>query len=791
MQDKRKTKDQLTQELEVTRQRILELESSEDQLKRMEESLRRNENDYKLLFENVIEGVFVIDAATMGIVFGNRSLATIYGFDSVEDTIGINPLEFIPSNDRDRVAFIIMQDLFGNDKRQINEFLTNTNDGRQVWISAVGAKTEYQGKPAGLISVRDITQQKKAEEARRESEKRYDAIFNNKMHMVYVHDELGRFLEINDYGLELTGYSRDDLEKVSFQSIVHPEDFPKAIEAVAEVMATGCMDQPVELRIATKPGGMIWVETFCMPLELSDGHYRGLAIAQDITDRKRMEEALRKSEQSYRLLAENASDVIWTMDMNLRYTYVSPSVTRLRGYSVEEIMNQTLDKSLTSASKELAISAFAEEIAMELAESKDLLRSRTLELEMKCNDGSTIWTEITMGFLRDSNNNPLGITGVTRDVTWRRKAEEELRETERRYRAIFDNPLQLVYINDLQGRFIEANACASQAMGYSPEDIANLSYYNLVHPEDLPKAFEALAKNMMDGTLERPVEVRLITKSGEIVWIETVGAPLYQNGELYGGLGIGRDITERKAWEKELRERTEALERSNKELEQFAYVASHDLQEPLRMVASYVQLLSRRYKGKLDADADDFIGYAVDGTNRMQKMINDLLAFSRVGTRGKDFVPTDCESVLNTALANLQVAVKESESVITHDTLPTIEADSSQLVQVFQNLIGNAIKFCGDNTPHIHISTKRDDGKWLFSVSDDGIGLDPEYRDRIFIIFQRLHGKHEYHGTGIGLAICKKIVERHGGTIWVESEVGNGATFCFTIPTLGGQQDEN
>ena len=234
--------------------------------------------------------------------------------------------------------------------------------------------------------------------------------------------------------------------------------------------------------------------------------------------------------------------------------------------------------------------------------------------------------------------------------------------------------------------------------------------------------------------------------------------------------------------ETELKQTVGKLTRSNADLTEFAYVASHDLQEPLRMVSSYLQLIERRYRDKLDNDGIEFMTFAVDGANRMQKMITDLLIFSRVGTRGKPFAPTDCEIILSQALLNLETSIQESQAVVTHDPLPNLMADSTQMVQLFQNLIGNAIKFRKAQAPQVHISARLKADDWEFSVRDNGIGIEPHYYERIFVVFQRLHGKGEYPGTGIGLAVCKKVVERHGGQIWVESEPGQGSTFSFTIP---------
>jgi signal transduction histidine kinase len=240
--------------------------------------------------------------------------------------------------------------------------------------------------------------------------------------------------------------------------------------------------------------------------------------------------------------------------------------------------------------------------------------------------------------------------------------------------------------------------------------------------------------------------------------------------------------TRRRQAEEALAKKAEELTRSNTELQHFAFIASHDLQEPLRTLASYVQLLAHRYKGKLDSDADEFIAFAVEGATRMQDLINALLAYSRIETKGKDLEPTPCDRVLETALKDLQLVIENSRAIVNHDLLPTVMADATQLRQLFQNLIGNAVKFRGNKPPVIHVSAERNGKAWVFSVRDNGIGIDPQFFERIFVIFQRLHSKQDYPGIGVGLTLCKKIVERHGGRIWVESKPGEGATFRFTIP---------
>jgi PAS domain S-box-containing protein len=336
----------------------------------------------------------------------------------------------------------------------------------------------------------------------------------------------------------------------------------------------------------------------------------------------------------------------------------------------------------------------------------------------------------------------------------------------------------LLAVVALDGSFQCLNPAWERTLGFSDAELREMPFIELIDAADREAALNEW-RQVLSGHSTLSLTSRCRVKDGSTRWMLWTAAT--QADDLV--YLVVRDVTEQKRLEEELAKWMDDANRAKTELQQFAYVASHDLREPLRMVSSYVQLLARRYKGKLDSDADDFIAFAVDGASRMQGLISDLLTYSRVSTHGKPFEPTDCEAVIDRVAVNLQVQIEESQATITRDALPTVVADPTQLVQLFYNLIGNAIKFrSSERRPEIHVGAQVTDGNWLFMVRDNGIGIDPQHADRIFIIFQRLHSKDAYPGTGLGLAVAKKIVERHGGRIWVESEPGTGATFYFTIP---------
>ena len=423
---------------------------------------------------------------------------------------------------------------------------------------------------------------------------------------------------------------------------------------------------------------------------------------------------------------------------------------------------------------------------------------------------------------------------IGKAITQRRQKEFELARARDYTDNIIKSMIDTMLVVNPDGKIQTINPATVELLGYKEDELIGQPVATIFAEEEVTPFKGTRMKKLIEEGSIRDYDMIYRTKSGEKIPVSFSGSVMRdKEGELVGIVGIARDMREIKRLmqkEKELGaqaaaaaaaekkraaeldraykelsgktrslaeakekldEYSKELERSNKELEQFAYVASHDLQEPLRMVRSYTQLLANRYKDKLDSDAEEFIAYAVDGATRMQTLINDLLTYSRVGTRGRDFELTDCSVVLDRTLVNLEVAIKESSAVVTHDALPTVMADSSQLIQLFQNLIGNAIKFRTEKPPRVHVSAEQKGPEWVFSVRDNGIGIDPNYAGRIFKIFQRLHSRTKYPGTGIGLAVCKRIVERHSGRIWVESETGKGSIFYFTVVRRRGNNDDS
>jgi PAS domain S-box-containing protein len=405
-----------------------------------------------------------------------------------------------------------------------------------------------------------------------------------------------------------------------------------------------------------------------------------------------------------------------------------------------------------------------------------------IELTARRKDGSRFPIELMLSPLENAEG--ILVTAAIRDISVRNAAAKHLEQMEGRYRGLLEAAPDAMVLVDHAGGIVLVNVQAEKQFGYRRDELVGKRVKQIIPDESVGRMLTIVLMSSEASPVEEVptgIELNGLRKDGTVFPIEVMLSPLRAAEGVLLTMAI-RDITTRKQAEAQLLQTLDELNRSNEELGQFAYIASHDLQEPLRMVASYTQLISKRYKGKLDADADEFIGFAVDGANRMQRLIQDLLAYSRVGTKGKELLETSSEEALQHAIMNLGSAIEDSGALVTHDLLPAVLADEGQLVQLFQNLVGNAIKYQSPGVPRIHISSAKEGRtKCMFSVKDNGLGIESKYFDKIFGMFQRLHRREEFEGTGIGLAICKKIVERHGGNLSVESTLGHGSTFRFAL----------
>ncbi|MBN2534044.1 MAG: PAS domain S-box protein [Spirochaetales bacterium] len=504
-----------------------------------------------------------------------------------------------------------------------------------------------------------------------------------------------------------------------------------------------------------------------------------------------LEEEKRKLKDTFSLdsyllnvLMDNIPDAIYFKNEKSEFTSVSTALAKRFGLvSSEEVIGKT---DFDFFSIEHAQQAYNDEQHL-METGTDLVNIEEVETWP---DKPTNWVSTTKMCIRDKKGKIIGTFGISRDITLQKKIENALKTSEAKYKDLYDNAPIGYHEIDLEGKIVRVNQTEAKLLGYRVDEMIGKSIMDFLPPKYKKKAKkEIISKLHYTGSL-RSTEWKYICKNGKEIDVSLTYRPCYDHGNKPIGAFITvQDISDKKrAQEKlrrtarELKKTAIKLKRSNADLEQFAYIASHDLQEPLRMVSCYLQLIAKRYKDKLDSTADDFINFAVDGAERMQGLINDLLVYSRVDTKGKAFELTDFNQVLDIVKTNLKVTIEESSAEIISGKMPAVMADRGQMEQVFQNLICNAIKFRQDTPPVIDISAKLHEDKWLFAVKDNGIGIDPIYADRIFKIFQRLHLKNEYPGTGIGLSVCKKIIERHDGKIWMEARKEGGTIFYFTIP---------
>lgn len=593
---------------------------------------------------------------------------------------------------------------------------------------------------------------------------------------IWVADANRNTIFVNNRMAEMLGYTADEIISLPWQTFVNEEskvisDFQTDLRIHGKETR-----ESYEISLIRKDGTVIWVIVSTSP-KYESGKYAGsLSMITDVTRLKKSEIELRQSENKYKELVDNARSIILKMDTNGNIVFFNEYAKELFGFTQEEILGKpalgTIVPKVDSGGKEMYImldSIYKDPDKHEININENIKKN-----------GERIWVEWHNKARFDDKGNRIGHIAVGLDITERIRAENRLLDTQKKLRLVLKQNKIGIWERDLKTNLLSLDDGMRDILRTNRDSMPFEEFLNTIHEEDVSFIREKIEKNIKK--LE-PYEIvyRLLFPEG-LRYISAKARIEFDNNVPVKVIGVASDVTElQKNVENAISDMNRELLRSNTDLQQFAYIASHDLQEPLRMVTSFTQLLQKKYKDKLDDEAQEYIRYAVDGSKRMYELINGLLAFSRVHTKADEIKEVDMNYIFDCAKTNLFNKIKETNADVKSQQLPVIKADAYQMIQILQNLIDNAIKF-SEGAPAINVSCKSEKDKYVFSVKDKGVGIDQKYFDRIFKIFQRLNSSERYAGIGIGLSICKRIVERHNGDIWVESEVGKGSTFCFSIP---------
>jgi PAS domain S-box-containing protein len=780
--------------------------------KNAEKSLKESEERYHSLFKNNHAAMLLIDPNTGNIVDANPAASSFYGYSQEElvkmNIEHINNLqnhdvhsEMQKSNTFQKNNFIFQHTLANGDIRDVDVYSGPINVG---------------GKNLLYSIIHDITQRKQIENDIKDSldeslriQDELVILIENIIDEVWFTDTEGNIVLANasarKFQKDIKFKEDSSLNNLISKSDVYDshgslrvkDDSPLLRALNGEILTN--FDETVIF-----PGGKKqYRQVSSAPIKNENDKIMGaVAVVRDITEQKKIEESLRISEERLRLAQIRGGVGVWDWNVNTNDLYFTPELEQLYGLSPGTIKTYKDWRDLTHPDD-------IEKIEVE--RDNQIANKQPFDLEFRIfhESGDIRWLSTRGGAIYDDNGEVVRVLGINIDITTKKQIEEVLQTTLLRFYKILSNISAgiLLVTSDNKVEFVNQEFCDYFYLDNKPE------YYMGYSSSDMTQEIRNAYRSPEEAIIHigeivdkwKPIHSEeVLMRDGKSCLRDFV--PLSIAGKPYGRLWVHVDMTEQKKTEEKLHEsntkllkevqdhqKTELkleelvdeLKRSNKELEQFAYVSSHDLQEPLRMVALFTQLLERRYKGKLDADADDYIKFIVEGAQRMKFLIDDLLSYSRVNTKGSEFSTIKMDKIMDNVLSNLHLISKEKNAKITvQEPLPTIIGDESQMMHVFQNLIANGIKFNDKESPEINITTEQDENGCIFSVSDNGIGISPEYHAQIFEIFKRLHDREKYPGTGIGLAICKKIIERHGGKIWVESNYGNGSTFYFNIPNI-------
>ncbi len=750
-------------------------EESNQDGQQLSEKLKESEAKFRQIFNSTYDAIFVTDLQGRFLEVNDGACQQL-GYTK-EELLRMGPMEITPPE----IAAHIPEKMIGTKEKGhlIFESVHLAKDRSQIPVELSTRMISYQGMPAILGVARDITERKRVEDALEESEEKYRLLHDTMLQGVVYQDAEGKIISMNPVAGRMLGKSPNDFigsSSVGQESFCIHEDgslFPGNEHPAMVALRTGKEVEKIPMGVWNPRSQKYrWISIDAIPLFKpgEDKPYQVYTLFDDITERRRAEEALKESEAKYHGLFDSMTEYLQVLEpvydengkpVDYILIDVNPAWERLTGMKREEVVGHRA-KELFGVVEDSWLEAF----------DTVMKTGKPMQFE---NYGAALDKYYSVSVWKTGENQ---VAFTAMDITEIKRAQKAIEEERTRLQTIINGAKKshLVYL-DRDFNFIRVNDAYAETCGYAAEEMIGKNHFALYPNEENEAIFKRVVKTGRPVEIhDKPFEFPDQPERGTTYWDWTLEPVIDDEGEVEGLIFSLVETTDRKRAE-------EDLIRSNAELQQFAYIASHDLKEPIRMVSSYLGLLERKYKGKvLDEGAEEYLNFALQGAERMNELVNDLLDYSRVETRGKDFAQVSMNHVSEKVIDLLKVPINESEAEIVVEPLPTIEADEGQMIQLLQNLLSNAIKFRSEERPKIHISGTRLGRFWQFAVEDNGIGLDMEFADKIFQMFQRLHTTEEYEGTGIGLAIAKKIVERHGGRIWVESEEGKGSTFFFTIP---------